>query len=422
MFRTCLHSIPPRIISRWSVWQNMTLFAVTLASVLLMGALVASAPATAGGFETWVRDFWPTARKAGVSRQIYRKAFAGVRIDGEVLQKARQQPEFTQHIRDYVDRAASAKRVRVGKQMLADYQRIFSAIERRYGVDRRVVAAIWGMESDYGEVLQNPKIMRNVIRSLATLAYKGGRRARYARQQLIAALKILQRGDVSQRALSGSWAGAMGHTQFIPTTYNAYAVDFDGDGRRNIWTSIPDALASTASYLRRAGWKSGLTWGYEVRVPKGLRSDRRYRTIAYWYKRGVRRVAGRKFRNRGLKVRLWRPSGANGPAFLLTHNFRVLKRYNNANAYALGVGHLADRLAGGAAFVRDWPRPANWVSHSQKEQMQLLLRQQGYAIEKIDGIIGPNSQAAIRAFQMRVGIEPDGKASPALLRRLQKVN
>ncbi len=405
-------------LSHSSIATTLTCCVLFL-SLVFAGTIGTTTPAQGASFESFVRGFWPTAQKAGITRRTYRLAFAGVTLDREVLLKARQQPEFKQHIRDYVDRAASMKRVRVGRQMLARHARILAAIERRYGVDRHVVAAIWGMESSYGEVLNNDKVVRDVIRSLATLAYADKRRRRYARQQLIGALKILQKGHVSRTRFTGSWAGAMGHTQFIPTTYNAYAVDFDGDGRRNIWSSIPDALASTASYLRRAGWTTGLTWGYEVIAPAKVESSRSYKTIAYWQKRGVIRVAGRKFRNLNLKVRLWRPSGHRGPAFLLTRNFRVLKRYNNANAYALGVGHLADRLAGAGPFIRDWPRPANWVSHSQKEHIQYLLQKRGFPIEKIDGIIGPNSQAAIKAFQMRAGLRPDGQASLQLLKHLQ---
>jgi membrane-bound lytic murein transglycosylase B len=266
------------------------------------------------------------------------------------------------------------------------------------------------MESTYGAVFEKPDKVKGTIQSLATLAYHGGRLAKYGRQQLVAALKILDRGDVSLSGMVGSWAGAMGHTQFIPTTYQGYAVDFDGDGRRNIWTSIPDALASTASYLDKMGWRSGETWGYEVVLPRGFNirsAGNKARSLAQWQRAGVQRINGRGFPRGGDSATLFAPAGANGPAFLLIKNFSVIKRYNNANSYALAVGHLADRLHGYDAFVGKWPWAEPPLSESEKTRLQELLSARGYYSGDIDGNIGSGSRAAISAYRQAIGVSDD---------------
>ena len=340
-----------------------------------------------------------------------------------MLEKARYQPEFVRPLWDYVDSAVSEKRLENGKAKLREYSRLLDALERTYGVDRHILVAIWGMESSYGQVLDNPKIVKSVIQSLATLAYADRRRARFGRQQLIAALKILQRGDISPPGLTGSWAGAMGHTQFIPTTYNAYAVDFDGDGRRNIWTSPADALASAAHYRKKSGWVSGKTWGYEVVLPR--RFDYRLadgdttRTLGQWQKLGIRRAGGRSFPRPADRAELLLPGGANGPAFLLLRNHFVIKRYNNATSYALAIGHLADRLRGGGAFAQAWPRSERPLSKTELRELQSQLARSGYYAGRIDGKIGPMSRAAIRAYQVRAGLAADGYAGALLLNRLR---
>lgn len=392
-------------------------------TALFAFAIFFPAIAHADSFDEWVRDFWPTARAAGISSSTYKAAFAGVRPDTSILKSAGNQAEFVRPIWSYLDSALSEKRLSEGKQKLIDYSQTLSAIETRYGVDRHIVVAIWGMESSYGAVLDNPKIVKNVIRSLATLAYADRRRKKFGRQQLLAALKILQRGDIDPAGLTGSWAGAMGHTQFIPTTYQAYAVDFDGDGRRNIWTSIPDALGSTAAYLQKMGWQSGETWGYEVVLPRDfnfeLASQKTEKTLEQWKKLGIGRTAGRTFPRPHDKAVLFMPSGARGPAFLLLKNFKVIKRYNNADAYALAVGHLADRLRGGGSFVQTWPRDAKPLTRSDRKALQQLLQAKGLYSGKIDGKIGAMSRAAIRKYQNRIGHIPDGYASTDILDRLQ---
>ncbi|WP_237153072.1 lytic murein transglycosylase [Oryzibacter oryziterrae] len=371
-------------------------------------------------FQTFVEGLWPAASAAGVSRATFDRAFAGVGPDPEVLQKAGFQPEFNRKIWDYLDDMTADSRIATGQQMLARYSGLLDQIEARYGVQRQVVLAVWGMESTYGKILEDRTKVKNVVRALATLAWKGGSRAGYGRQQLIAALRILERGDIDAPHMTGSWAGAMGQTQFIPTTYLGSAVDFDGDGHRNIWTSVPDALASTANYLRKAGWQSGATWGYEVSLPVAPAfSDGSTASVGDWVKRGVVRATGAQFPRLTDRATLYRPAGPEGPVFLLLHNFTVIKRYNAANAYALGVGHLADRIAGGGPFVAKWPRGYEPLDEAGRTELQGLLKARGYAITKVDGKIGAESLTAIRTYQASVGLPVDGNASLELLQYLR---
>jgi membrane-bound lytic murein transglycosylase B len=378
----------------------------------LLAALVAFSPdfAEAASPSRWVKDFWPTAKAAGVSRKTYQAALGKFIPDPEVIEKASNQAEFRSQIWEYLDSTVTEKRIVEGRALLATHKRLLDRIESRYGVDRHVVVAIWGMESSYGAILNNPNVVRGTIRSLATLAYQGGSRAKYGRQQLIAALKIIDRGDISVSGMTGSWAGAMGHTQFIPTTYVAYAVDFDGDGRRNIWTSLDDALASTASYLDKMGWQSGETWGYEVALPKGFNTrsaQKKARSLRNWQKAGVRRPGGKGFPRPGDTASLYAPAGTQGPAFLVLKNFSVIKRYNNANSYALAVGHLADRLHGYDALQGKWPWAEEPLTDGEKANLQELLTARGYYSGEIDGNIGSGSRAAIQAYQDAIGLSDD---------------
>ena len=374
-------------------------------------------------FDRWIRDFWSTAKAAGVSRATYDTAFRGVTPDSEVLEKANNQAEFATPLWDYVSTRVSDKRIKGGQDALVRYRTMLDAIESHYGVDKHILVAIWGMESFYGEVLSNPKIVKSVIRSLATLAYGDKRRAKFGRQQLIAALKILQRGDISIEGMTGSWAGAMGHTQFIPTTYEAYAVDFDGDGRRDLWNSPADAIGSAANYLKKAGWVSGATWGYEVLLPQNFDYafawNGEQRTIGAWKKLGVARARGDDFPRPGDKAELFAPVGANGPAFLLVRNHFVIKRYNNATAYSLAVGLLADRLRGGGDLVRPWPANERLLTSEESIELQQHLARVGLYEGKIDGKLGPASRAAIRAWQSGRGLPADGFAGLQLLQTLR---
>jgi membrane-bound lytic murein transglycosylase B len=392
---------------------------VMLLPAMMMVALWAgSAEALTPG--QWVQAFWPTAKAAGVSRAVYDSALANFTPDPDVLKKAANQAEFNQALWYYMEVMVSEERIAEGKAALAKWGDTLSKIEARYGVDRYVVAAIWGMESHYGIVLENPKLVKNAIRSLATLAYSGGRLSKYGKQQLVAALKIVQRGDITPSGMSGSWAGAMGHTQFIPTTYNAYAADYDGDGRRNIWTSPADALASTANYLRASGWVSGKTWGYEVVLPKGFTTKgMKDRTVGAWQKLGIKRVGGKAFPRASDTATLFRPAGNKGPVFLLLKNFRVVKRYNNATSYALAVGHLSDRLRGGGGFHGEWPEHEKPMSLTERQKLQALLTTRGYYSGDIDGNIGSGSREAIRNYQIAAGLKADGMETRDLLQHLE---
>ena len=391
------------------------------ATVLFLAACLVAGAAHASSPSQWVKSFWPTAKAAGISSTTYQAALGDFKPDPSVLEKANNQAEFKQDMWIYLHNTVSERRIVTGRALLGQYGPLLTKIEQRYGVDRHVVVAIWGMESTYGDVLNNPAIVKSTIRSLATLAYQGGRRAKFGQTQLIAALKIIQKGDISVRAMTGSWAGAMGHTQFIPTTYAAYAVDFDGDGKRDIWNNIGDALASTANYLNKMGWQSGATWGYEVVAPRGFNYKLvgSERSLAAWQKLGLKRPGGQGFPRPGESARLLAPAGANGPAFLLVKNFQVIKRYNNADAYALAVGHLSDRLRGGGPFTVDWPDADLRLSDSQLVEVQKQLAARGLYSGEIDGNIGSGSRAAISSYQEAVGLEANGQVSRKLLEMLQ---
>lgn len=411
------------VIQNFGLLRFLKIVAICLSSLGIYGTGPAFAISEAG-FQRWVKDYKPRAVRSGIRRKVVDAAFRDVRLDREVLELANRQPEFTKTLWAYLKTATSDLRVEKGRTMLRKHRSLLNRIEKQYGVDKHIVLAIWGMETNYGGVLDNPNIVRGTIQSLATLTYAGGRRSKFGRQQLFAALKILDNGDVTPDRMTGSWAGAMGHTQFIPTTYNAYAVDFTGDGKRDIWRSIPDALGSTANYMRVSKWDTGKTWGYEVSLPKGfdyrLADQRASKSLSSWSKLGVKRTKGRNFPRPSDVGQLWAPAGASGPAFLLLKNFRVIKRYNNADAYALAVGHLADRIRGGNKFSKSWPSEERALTSKQRRDIQRALSKKGFSVGKIDGKIGPKTKSAIRSFQRRQGLTPDGFASVALLNRLQR--
>ncbi|WP_297768215.1 lytic murein transglycosylase [uncultured Roseovarius sp.] len=369
------------------------------------------------GFDRWVAGFKGRAVAQGINGRVFDRAFRGVRFDPEIVNKDRNQSEFKREIWDYLDSAVSPVRVENGQKALRRHRRALQRIEAHYGVEKEVVTAVWGMESTYGERLGDLPL----IQSLATLAYDG-RRGAFFEKQLVSALRILQSGDVTPENMKGSWAGAMGHTQFIPTSYEAYAVDFTGDGKRDIWSDNPtDALASTAAYLKRFGWTKGQPWGVEVRLPRGFstRAAKATRMPSQWAAQGVVGLNGRAVPNHG-RASVYLPAGLQGPAFMVFDNFGVIKRYNNSDAYAMGVGHLADRIGGGRDIQASWPRGYNPLSFDEKMEMQRRLRRKGFGVEKIDGIIGPNTINAIRAFQQSVGVRADGLPSQELLALLKR--
>ncbi len=386
-------------------------------------ALLTSPAFANTGFKKWIRDFRGVAAQNGVRTSTYDAVFAGISApDPEVIKSANFQPEFKSKVWDYMDNRITKSAIEKGLEMKAKYKKWLDIIERRFGVDRHILLAIWSMETSYGAALERDSALRSVARSLATLAYQDKRRRKFARSQLIAAMKIVQNGDVSARGLRGSWAGAMGHTQFIPTSYQTWAVDIDGDGRRNIWESVPDALASAANLLKKNGWRSGQSWGYEVKTPPGFSAAKvgtSSRTLGQWQKMGLRRIKGQAFPDKNRKANIKILAGSSGPAFLMTKNFYVLKSYNNADKYALAVGHLADQMRGYGPFVVDWPRGYIRLNEAESKELQSRLLQKGFYDGEIDGKIGGGSRAAIKAYQKSVGFTQDGYASKKVLSKLR---
>ncbi|PIE56225.1 MAG: lytic transglycosylase [Desulfobulbus propionicus] len=373
-------------------------------------------------FEQWLQKFSAQALQAGISKTTWQRAFAGVETpDAKVLEKAQFQPEFTLEIWDYLDSRVNRTSIGAGKIMAGLHHGTLKAIQQRFGVRPSVLLAIWSMETGYGAVLKKTQRLHYIPRALATLAHGDARRRNFAEKQLIAALKILQTGDISPVHFMGSWAGAMGHTQFIPTSYLAYGVDMDGDGRRDIWNSVADALATASRLLHDNGWRPGRTWGYEVLLPEdGATLAEQTLTLAQWQEKGFTRVRGEAFPRPEEKAELKLPAGPTGPAFLVLRNFFVLKRYNNSDAYALGVGLLADRLDGYPGLATKWPRPADSLTGSEKEQLQELLRDAGYYSGEIDAQIGAGTRQAIRDFQRAAGLPVDGRPSRPVLDALQR--
>lgn len=374
--------------------------------------------ATEAGFAQWRHGFRAKAISAGIAPRVFDQAFADVHLNQEVMRLDGRQAEFTKPIWEYLDSAVSQSRVDTGRQKLRELSTPLAAIEQRYGVDGQVLLAVWGMETNFGSYRGNT----STIEGLATLAFEGRRRA-FAEEQLIAALKILQSGDTTVERMRGSWAGAMGHTQFMPTSYLQYAQDFTGDGRRDIWSDDPtDALASTAHYLARFGWQQGAPWGVEVRLPSGFdysaADQNNMQPVSYWRSRGITTMAGQPLPDHG-EAAILVPAGARGPAFAIFNNFKVIRRYNNATSYAMGVGHLGDRIAGGSAFQHPWPRGERELSRNEKTELQRRLTERGFDTRGADGVIGPNSISAIRRFQQSQGLIADGYPTESLLQRLR---
>jgi lytic murein transglycosylase len=383
---------------------------------LMMASAIRQA---AANFPNCVAAMWPDAARRQVTRENFERFTAGLSPDLRIMDLMDSQPEFTKAIWDYLDILVNDARLARGREILGTYKPQFDAVEKAYGVDRYAIAAIWGIESNYSTQMGD----RSVLQSTATLACVG-RRQQYFRDEFLSALEILNRGDLRPEQMRGSWAGAFGPTQFMPTAFKRYAVDGDGDGRRDVVDDPADLIASTANNLKKDGWQTGRAWGYEVVVPQGFNymlADRaKAMTLAQWEHLGIRRAGNKAFPSSTDRAYLLAPAGAEGPGFLMLQNFRVFMKYNPAEAYALAIGHFADRLRGGAPFVQPWPRQERVLSRAERLELQQILAQRGFYRGTPDGQIGGQTREALRSFQASIGAPADGFASSDVLERLRR--
>ncbi len=387
---------------------------------------ILSAPATVfaqsgGDFSACLQRLQPQAARAGISSQSFAQFTQGVTPDMSILEKLDYQPEFRQRIWDYMAGLVDEQRVREGRSNLSRYGDVLQRVSARYGVDPATVVAVWGVESNYGQTQGKYPL----VQALGTLSCYGRRQA-YFQKEFFATLRILQSGDIQPQRLVGSWAGAFGHTQFMPSTFERLAVDFDGDGRRDLMDNAADALASTANFLAKGGWQAGQPWGFEVRLPAGMSTAgegrRNKKAVSTWAARGVTMVDGQPLSSRvsgTQKAGLLTPAGATGPAFLVFRNFDAIYGYNAAESYALAIAHLSDRLRGGGPFVTPWPTDDPGLSRADRVTLQKALLRKGYDIGEPDGLIGSKTRDAIKTEQSRLGMNPDGRAGQKILRALQ---
>lgn len=379
--------------------------------------VLATTQAGAASFSDCLEGFRGAAQAGGVDAATFDKATRGLAPNPDVLALAEVQPEFKTPIWDYLAGLVDEERVNDGRAMMARWGQALALAQSRFGVDPATLTAVWGVESDYGRSFGT----RPVVQSLATLSC-GGRRQAYFRSEFIAALKIIQHGDIDPAQFNGSWAGAFGHTQFMPSTFLRVAVDLDGDGRKDLINSVPDALGSTAAFLRKSGWAAGGAWGFEVRLPEhyvGPSGRTRKQPMAAWAARGVTRIDGQPLGG-GPNAGLLLPAGPTGPAFLVTRNFDAIYSYNAAESYALAIALLSDRLRGHHGLVAAWPTNDPGLSRADRREMQTLLMRRGYDLDgKADGVIGTKTRQAIVDFQSRSGLSPNGRASVSVLAALR---
>jgi membrane-bound lytic murein transglycosylase B len=381
-----------------------------------LGLTTAIPPAFGKGVDGFIDVTWAKAKARGVSRKIFNAAMGDFAPVTKVLDLSKKQPEFVSTVADYVGKRVTDGGTGNGQAMRGEWTKTLGVIAERYGVQPEIVLGIWGIETHYGNYMGGT----NTVHALATLTY-GGYRAGYFGEELITALEILQGGHVSPGSMVGSWAGAMGHPQFMPSSFMKYAVDFKGDGHEDIWGSVPDALASIGNYLKSFGWRAGETWGYEVTLPADFNYQNVWggitATLGDWAGVGVRRANGKPFPRKDDTAKLYMPMGGNGPVFAVLANFGVIKRYNNSDSYALAVGHLADRILGAKGFIAPWPKDTA-LNKNDRMQVQALLARRGYQIGTPDGVIGPKTRAAVIDWQSRAGLLPDGHVSGNLLKAL----
>lgn len=381
-------------------------------------AVLAAQPAqphdSVSGFRSFIAALWPEAQQRGVTRKTFDSAFRGVTPDEEVLRLTKSQPEYVRPIGDYLKNRLTANLIAGGKRNAEKWAATLEAVEAKYGVDRNIIVAIWGLETGYGSFSGG----KDVIRSLATLAH-ARYRGDFFRNELLAALEILEQEHITREKMRGSWAGAMGQAQFIPSSFLKFAVDFSGDGRRDIWNNVPDVLGSIASYLKENGWQRGVPWGFEVVIPAGFDYRRSRASFAEWHALGVRRADGGKFPQRGDGI-LFFPSGASGPGFVVSGNYEAIKRYNLSDAYSLTVAGAADRLRGMAGYRGKWPDVIP-LNREQRIRMQKLMRAKGYPVSNVVGQIDFDLRDQIRILQVKFGLLPDGHPTETFLQRLEKL-
>jgi membrane-bound lytic murein transglycosylase B len=374
--------------------------------------VLAGTSAHAESFAEFIRAFEAKAIEAGVTRETYARATDGLTADPNIPKLVETQPEFTTPMWDYLDARITDSRVSRGQAAIEKNRALFASVGKTMGVDPYILGAIWGVETDYGAVLGNGKLIKPIIRSLASVVYQKRGRLKEDEQDFIAALLLVQRGPLDADHLVGSWAGAIGHLQVNPWNVIQHGTDGDGDGRVDLHNSLPDALATSAKFLLGLGYAPGLDWGFEVTVPDGfdwLLADRTsLKPIAFFAERGVQRVRGREFSNTSIPVFLYAPTGKNGPVFLMTSNYLVLKGYNFSDSYALSVAHLADRLKGGGGFATSWPRTTSFPNLEQRKTIQARLKALGLYDGVVDGRLGPVTQAAYARFQASRGEVADG--------------
>lgn len=373
-------------------------------------------------FETWLDEVMQEARTKGISEETLNNAFAGVEPIEKVIEYDRSQPEFTRTFWDYMNRAISADRIERGRHLLKKHAGLLGRMERKYGVQPRFLVAFWGLETNFGDYTGGFP----VVDAVATLAHDR-RRSDFFRTELFHALSILEGGHISKSRMEGSWAGAMGQLQFMPSTFVGYAVDADGNGRKDIWGSLPDVFGSAANYLSQIGWRGDRTWGREVSLPEGfdleLATMNVKKTLSEWQQLGVRRVNGADLPIvAGMEGSIVLPAGHKGPAFLVYENFRNILVWNRSTYYAIAVGHLADRLIGLPAIRAKQPPGDRAMSRSEVLELQRRLNALGYNAGKPDGMVGPATRGAVKAYQKAAGLPPDGYPTPALLEDLYGAN
>ena len=435
---TTLVSISMSAAGPRRTWPSR-LLAALLTSALATALIVPSTPARAAhttpvkpapkrteapeaqsdaAFRKFVGELWPLAKAQGVSRATFDAAFKGVTFDRKIVAYTKDQPEFAKPIWQYLESAVSASRIERGRAKAEEQRSWLAKARSTYGVEESIVMGIWGMETEFGAFEGSD----NVIRSLASLAFLHFR-SDYFRDELIAALEILEDGDIGPRDMRGSWAGAMGQTQFMPSSFNDYAVDFEGHGRRDIWNSAPDAIGSTANYLAKHGWIAGAPWGFEVRLPQDFKltdaDSSHLAPFSSFAERGVARTDGGDLPHTG-DAQLLIPAGLKGPIFLVTSNFKTIKSYNNSTSYALGVALLGDAIMQRRTLQTPWPVHDPQLGEREVRDMQTRLRKLGYDVGDVDGKVGDTLRAALRAYQEAIGASPDGYPTPAVLRKMRE--